>query len=102
MSSLRRPVQRNIRASRSRCLPPVDFISIQREISRGVRFARVLRIGDRQSAEAKRAAGDTAGNSAIDMTVGINTIREINSPEESALILTPALRRGFSADQPAY
>lgn len=87
MSSLRRPVQRSTTNSRSRCVPTVDFVSIQREISRGVRFARVLRIGERMAAESARSAnGEIA----------------ISPQEENVLILTPALRRGFSADQPAY
>lgn len=81
MATLRRPVLRNSSTTRPRCLPVVDFISIQREISRSVRHARVLRIGER-SRRNETAAPATQ--------------------EEHASILTPALRRGFSADQPAY
>lgn len=101
MSSLRRPVQRNMRAIRTRCLPSVDFISIQREISRGVRQARVLRI-DSRGAVSSGTVVNGAPVSSDYKNADFNTAVEANSPEESVLILTPALRRGFSADQPSY
>lgn len=87
MNPLRRQIQRNLSVPRSRCAPKVDFVSIQRQISESVQFNRILRLKDRATLNASLVTKEDGS---------------VVTKVANKVILTPALRLGFSTDQPAY
>ncbi len=106
MSSLRRPVQRTMTASRSRLMPRVDFISIQREVSEGAKMSRVLRLGGRGAAKpvANFQMSSSPDSAPRESTTKLNQTHANQfqaTQEVSTVMLTPALRLSFAIDHPA-
>lgn len=97
MSSLRRPVQRTTTANRSRLIPSVDFVSIQREVSETAKMSRVLRLGGRGMNAKSSITQDSVALEAVNEAVNEKTI----SQAVSTVVLTPALRLSFAIDHPA-